>query len=173
MPGSVENTSHSMPSSPHMVTKTCFRFFALQAFMHASVHANGDVAVLMTNTNKNVDANVTLNIAGGNIGCVGTRYAYTPVNTDQDGGLTGDWIYANSAGTGFTVLVPKFSSVVARKMSAISPCFSIPQDSATFLARIAVPSLPPVAGGLEAPPQAASNERAITRRVMPRRLLQG
>ena len=31
---------------------------------------------------------MTLNITGGNVGCVGTRYAYTPVNIDQDGGLT-------------------------------------------------------------------------------------
>jgi hypothetical protein len=80
--------------------------------VHASVHTNNDVAVLMTNTNRNVDANVTLNITGGNIACVGKRYAYTPVNTDQDGGLTGDWIFANSAGTSVPVLVPRYSSVV-------------------------------------------------------------
>ena len=65
---------------------------------HASVHANGDIAVMMTNTNRNYDANVTLNVTGGNLGCVGKRYAYTPVNTDQDGGLTGDWIFANTPG---------------------------------------------------------------------------
>jgi hypothetical protein len=80
--------------------------------VHASVHANGELAVMMTNTNKNVDANVTLNVTGMNIGCVGKRYAYTPVNTDQDGGLTGDWIFANSAGTSVPVLVPRYSSVV-------------------------------------------------------------
>jgi len=80
--------------------------------VHAAVHANDDVAVMMTNTNRNVDANVTLNIAGGNIGCVGTRYAYTPVNTDQDGNVSSDWIYANSAGTSVPVLVPRYSTVV-------------------------------------------------------------
>jgi len=79
---------------------------------HASVHANGDVSVMITNTNRNNDAAVTVSLTGGNLGCVGTRYAYTPILPDYDGGLTGDWIYANSAGTGFTVLVPKFSSVV-------------------------------------------------------------
>ena len=66
---------------------------------HASVHANGDIAVMMTNTNRNNDANVTLNITGGMVACVGKRYAYTPVNMDQDGGLTGDWIYAGWAKT--------------------------------------------------------------------------
>jgi hypothetical protein len=80
--------------------------------VHAAVHANGDVAVLMTNTNRNYDANVTLNIAGGNIACVGTRYAYTPVNTDQDGTVTGDWIFSNTAGSSVPVLVPKYSTVV-------------------------------------------------------------
>jgi hypothetical protein len=34
------------------------------------------------------------------------------VNSDQDGGLTGEWIYSNTAGTAVTVLVPKYSSVV-------------------------------------------------------------
>ena len=86
--------------------------FGTQIKSHASVHANGDIAVMMTNTNRNNDAAMTVNISGGTLGCVGTRYAYTPVNTDQDGGLTGDWIYANTAGTAVTVLVPKFSSVV-------------------------------------------------------------
>ncbi len=79
---------------------------------HASVHANGDIAVMMTNTNRNVDANVTLNLTGGTAACVGKRYAYTPVNTDQDGTVVGDWIFSNTAGTSVPVLVPKYSSVV-------------------------------------------------------------
>jgi hypothetical protein len=86
--------------------------FGTQVKSHASVHANGDIAVMMTNVNRNVDAAMTVNVTGGTLGCVGKRYAYTPVNTDQDGGLTGDWIYANAAGTAVTVLVPKLSSVV-------------------------------------------------------------
>jgi hypothetical protein len=86
--------------------------FGTQVKSHAAVHANGDIAVLMTNTNKNLDAAMTVNITGGTLSCVGTRYAYTPVNGDQDGGLTGDWIFANSAGSAVTVLVPKYSSVV-------------------------------------------------------------
>ena len=96
----------------HMVQAAQSGTFGAALKTHASVHANGDIAVLMTNTNKNVDANVTLNITGGNVACVGTRYAYTPVNTDQDGGLTGDWIFANTAGTSVPVLVPRYSSVV-------------------------------------------------------------
>jgi len=80
---------------------------------HASVHANGDIAVLMTNTNRNNPANVTLNVTGGNmLGCVGKRYVYSPVNTDQDGPITGDWIFSNSTGSSVPVLVPAYSSVV-------------------------------------------------------------
>jgi hypothetical protein len=67
---------------------------------------------MVTNTNRNTDANVTLSITGGAAACVGKRYAYTAVNTDQDGGLTGDWIFADAAGTSVPVLVPKYSSVV-------------------------------------------------------------
>ncbi|HMF41835.1 MAG TPA: hypothetical protein VKQ32_14255, partial [Polyangia bacterium] len=80
--------------------------------VHAAVHANGDIAVMMTNTNRNIDANVTLNVAGGNMACVGTRYVYSPVNTDQDGPVSGDWIFANTAGTSVPVLVPRYSTVV-------------------------------------------------------------
>jgi hypothetical protein len=86
--------------------------FGTQVKAHASVHANGDVAVMLTNTNRNNDAAMTVNIAGATIGCVGKRYAYTPVNADQDGTVTGDWTFAPSAGTSFTTLVPKYSSVV-------------------------------------------------------------
>ena len=86
--------------------------FGTQVKSHASVHANGDIAVMMTNVNRNVDAAMTVNVTGGMLACVGKRYAYTPVNTDQDGTVTGDWIYANTAGTAVTVLVPKYSSVV-------------------------------------------------------------
>ena len=79
---------------------------------HVSVHANGDIAAMITNTNRNNDANVTLNITGGMVACVGKRYAYTPVNMDQDGTVTGDWILLNAAGTSVPVLVPRYSSVV-------------------------------------------------------------
>ena len=79
---------------------------------HASVHANSDIAVMITNTNRNNAANVTLNITGGTLACVGKRYAYTPVNTDQDGTVKGEWIFSNTAGTSVPVLVPAYSSVV-------------------------------------------------------------
>ena len=93
-----------------MVTTTLGIGTALRA--HASVHANNDIAVMVTNTNRNNPANVTLNFNGGMAACVGKRYAYTPVNTDQDGGLTGEWIFSNTAGTSVPVLVPAYSSVV-------------------------------------------------------------
>ena len=86
--------------------------FGTQIKSHASVHANGDIAIMMTNVNRNNDAAMTVNVTGGTLACVGKRYAYTPVNTDQDGTVTGDWIYANTTGTAVTVLVPKYSSVV-------------------------------------------------------------
>lgn len=83
-----------------------------QVKSHASVHANGDIAVMMTNTSRTTDAAITVNVAGGTLGCVGTRYAYTPVNTDQDGTVSSDWIFANATGTAVTVSVPRYSTVV-------------------------------------------------------------
>jgi hypothetical protein len=96
-----------------MVTAAQSGTFGAALKTHASVHANGDIAVMMTNTNRNNPANVTLNVTGGNmLGCVGKRYVYSPVNTDQDGPLTGDWIFSNSTGSSVPVLVPAYSSVV-------------------------------------------------------------
>ena len=86
--------------------------FGTDVKSHAAVHANGDIAVMLTNVNASSDAAMTVNVTGGTLACVGTRYAYTPVNGDQDGGLTGDWLFANGQGTAVTVLVPKYSSVV-------------------------------------------------------------
>jgi hypothetical protein len=87
--------------------------FGTQLKAHASVHADGSVAVMMTNVNKNVDANVTVTVSGGNttLGCVGARYGYSPVNGDQDGPVTGNWIYSATNGLSFPVLVPKYSTV--------------------------------------------------------------
>jgi hypothetical protein len=67
---------------------------------------------MITNTNRNNDAAVTVNVSGATLACVGARYSYTPVNTDQDGGLAYEPIFSNTAGTSFPVLVPKYSSVV-------------------------------------------------------------
>jgi hypothetical protein len=82
---------------------------------HASVHADGAISVMMTNTNKNVAANVTVNVTGGAgaaLGCVGARYAYTPVNTDQDGDIAYEPIFAASDGASVAVAVPQLSTVV-------------------------------------------------------------
>jgi hypothetical protein len=80
---------------------------------HGSLHADGSVSVLITNSN-NTDANVTVSISGGSttLACVGTRYAYTPVNTDQDGAVTSQPIYASADGLSVPVGVPAYSTVV-------------------------------------------------------------
>jgi hypothetical protein len=81
---------------------------------HASLHTDGSVSVLITNTNVSTAANVTVSISGGSttLACVGTRYAYTPVNTDQDGTVTSQPIYASSDGLSVPVGVPAYSTVV-------------------------------------------------------------
>jgi hypothetical protein len=86
--------------------------FGTQLKSHAAVHGNGDFAVMITNTNRNNDAQVTVNVTGMTIGCVGKRYVYSPVNTDQDGTVSGDWLFAPSAGTSVQTLVPRYSTVV-------------------------------------------------------------
>jgi hypothetical protein len=80
---------------------------------HASLHADGGVSVMITNTNTTA-ANVTVSISGGSstLACVGTRYAYTPVNTDQDGTVTSQPIFASSDGLSVPVGVPAYSTVV-------------------------------------------------------------
>jgi len=81
---------------------------------HASLHADGSVSVMITNSNASGDANVTVSISGGSttLGCVGTRYAYTPVNSDQDGAVTSAPIFASSDGLSVPVGVPAYSTVV-------------------------------------------------------------
>jgi 3-hydroxybutyryl-CoA dehydrogenase len=69
---------------------------AAQLKAHASAHADGTVAVMMTNTNRNVAAKVAVNVTGAGtaLDCVGARYAYAPVNGDQDGELAYEPIFA-------------------------------------------------------------------------------
>src|SRR5262245_39217857 len=63
-----------------MVQATVSGTFGAQLKAHASRHVDGAVSVMMTNTNKNVAANVTVNLTGTGAAraCVGARYAYTP-----------------------------------------------------------------------------------------------
>ena len=73
-----------------MVQATVSGTFGTQLKAHASLHTDGAVSVMMTNTNSNVAAKVTMNVSGGAgtaLDCVGARYAYLPVNGDQDGEL--------------------------------------------------------------------------------------
>jgi hypothetical protein len=69
---------------------------------------------MMTNTNRNVVANATVNFTGTAAAraCVGARYAYTPVNKDQDGDLAYEPIFASADGTSVSVAVPALSTVV-------------------------------------------------------------
>jgi hypothetical protein len=46
-------------------------------YAHASVHADGWVSVMLTNTSPTVAAAVTVNVTGGTLACSGFRYAYT------------------------------------------------------------------------------------------------
>ena len=55
---------------------------------HASVHANTDIAVMVTNTNRNNPANVTLNITGGTANLGGANATVTTF-TQSGGTLSG------------------------------------------------------------------------------------
>jgi hypothetical protein len=80
---------------------------------HASLHADGSVGVMMTNANRNLTAGVTVNLTGAGAAraCVGSRWAYTPINTDQDGDLAYQPIFASADGSSVPVTVPPLSSV--------------------------------------------------------------
>ena len=97
-----------------MVQATVSGTFGSQLKAHASLHADGSVGVLMTNANRNLTAAVTVNLTGASAarGCVGARYAYTPVNTDQDGDVAYEPIFASADGLSVTVAVPPLSTVV-------------------------------------------------------------
>jgi len=97
-----------------MVTATPSGTFGAQLKAHASLHADGSVGVMITNANRNFSANTTVNLTGTGAarGCVGARYAYTPINTDQDGDLAYEPIYASADGMSVAVAVPPLSSVV-------------------------------------------------------------
>jgi hypothetical protein len=68
----------------------------------------------MSNGNRNLTANVTVSLTGTGAAraCVGARYAYTPINTDQDGDLAYEPIFASADGTSVPVAVPPLSTVV-------------------------------------------------------------
>ena len=89
---------------------------ALQSLLkaHASLHADGSVSVMVTNTSSSTAANVTVNVtgAGTTLACVGRRYSYTPVNGDQDGSVMADYIFSSSDGLSVPVAVPPYSTVV-------------------------------------------------------------
>jgi hypothetical protein len=107
--------SHFLASgNDTMVQATVSGTFGAALKAHASLHADGSVGVMLTNTNKNVAANVTLNLTGTGAAraCVGARYAYTPVNKDQDGDIAYEPIFAAADGMSVPVAVPPLSTVV-------------------------------------------------------------
>ena len=89
---------------------------ALQTLLkvHAAQHVDGGVSVMITNTSPSTAANVTVAITGGAtaLACVGIRYLYAPVNGDQDGPVTSDFIFSSTDGLSVPVAVPAYSSVV-------------------------------------------------------------
>jgi hypothetical protein len=97
-----------------MVQATVSGTFGAALKAHASLHADGAVGVMMTNTNKNVAANVTVNLTGTGAArtCVGARYAYAPINKDQDGDLAYEPIFAAADGMSVPVAVPPLTTVV-------------------------------------------------------------
>ena len=97
-----------------MVQATVSGTFGAALKAHASLHADGAVGVMMTNTNKNVAASVTVNLTGTGAAraCVGARYAYAPINKDQDGDLAYEPIFAAADGMSVPVAVPPLTTVV-------------------------------------------------------------
>jgi hypothetical protein len=99
-----------------MATATVTNAGALQGLLkaHASLHADGSVSVMVTNTSATIAGNVNVAITGGAtaLSCVGVRYAYTPVNNDQDGDVTSAYIFAAADGLSVPVAVPAYSTVV-------------------------------------------------------------
>jgi alpha-L-arabinofuranosidase len=85
-------------------------------YAHASRRMDGSVGVMVTNTSPTTAANVTINVtgAGNMLGCVGTRYAYTPSGTDLDGAVTSEPIFSAASRTSVSVAVPAYSVVVVR-----------------------------------------------------------
>ena len=88
--------------------------FGTELKAHASVHTDGGVSVMMSNASTNTAAKVTVNVTGGGtaLDCVGARYAYLPVNGDQDGDLTYEPIFASADGLSVPVAVPALATVV-------------------------------------------------------------
>ena len=95
-----------------MVQATVSGTFGTALKAHASVHANGDIGVMMTNTNRNIDANVTLNFTGGTASPAWA--SATPTRRSTRSGrrsrLRAD--LRGRDGVSVSVAVPQLSSVV-------------------------------------------------------------
>ena len=89
-----------------MVQATVSGTFGAALKAHASLHADGARRRHDDQHQRNVAANVTVNLTGTGAAraCVGARYAYAPINKDQDGDLAYEPIFA--AADGMSVLSP-------------------------------------------------------------------
>lgn len=83
---------------------------------HASRHVDGSFSVMITNASPSVAANVTMNVTGGALACVGTSYTYSPISpgVDLDGPVVAANIFSSATGTSVPVVVPPYSVVVVR-----------------------------------------------------------
>ena len=83
-------------------------------FAHAARHVDGGFSVMLTNVSASAAANVTLNVTGGALGCVGTVYSFVPTASNNNDGpvSTGAPIFSSTTGTTVAVAVPAYSVVV-------------------------------------------------------------
>ncbi|MEO8212974.1 MAG: hypothetical protein ABI560_07265, partial [Myxococcales bacterium] len=81
---------------------------------HASLRADGGVAVMLTNTSGTAAANVTVNVTGGMLACGGLRYTYAPTGgaSNLDGAVTTGPIFSATNRTSVNVAVPAYAVVV-------------------------------------------------------------
>jgi len=81
---------------------------------HASRHADGKLAVMLSNINWHREISVNVKLDGATkVGPTGVRYAYTPIGRDLDGTVSdGEPISSSDGGASITVPVPPYSVVV-------------------------------------------------------------
>lgn len=81
---------------------------------HASRHMNGDLALMLSNINSRRATEVRVNIGGAErLGATGKRYAYTPIDGDMDGTVSGpEDVSSQDGGASLLVTVPAYSVVV-------------------------------------------------------------
>lgn len=115
MAGYLANAGDAMVTATLETPPAAFAEGLLQA--HAAKRVDGSVTVMLVNTSPTELAAATVKVAGlsagSNLPCVGTRYAYVPVNGDNDGPVSAAPIFSsNDATNQVSVEVPAYSVVV-------------------------------------------------------------